>query len=289
MVVKKKVAADSPSKKGRFAELKAKIKPVSELPLFISALFYGRSGSGKTTVAASFPKPALLIDISEQGTDSIFDVEGVDVIQITTWDEFEEIYWMLKKEGDYKTVILDQVTTLQDLCQRTVLEEESSNGKMSLRLFGEVSSRMKTWILSYRDLVLEGIHVVFLAHDRTFGDDDGDEDNQIEPTVGPRLMPSVAAMIAGAVKIVGCTFIQEKLGEKKPNQKTRERTVRYCMRLGAHGTYTTKLRTSKNNPVPRVVANPTYEALVAIMRHDGSSSDEEDQPPSAVKRRIKRS
>lgn len=268
----------------KFQDLKSRIFPVKELPLVISALFYGKSGSGKTTLAASFPKPALLIDIREKGTDSVYDVEGLDVFSVETWDDFEQVYWMLMKEGYYKSVIIDQITTLQDLCQRTVLDEENKT-QMSLRLFGETSSRMKTWILNYRDLTDKGIHVVFLAHDRTFGGDEDDEDQQIDPSVGPRLMPSIASMVCGAVKVVGCTFIQEKLGEKNPTTKQRERIVRYCMRLGAHGTYTTKLRATKSTQVPRVMVNPSFDKLVSIMRNEGEP--EAEKP--VVKSRIRRS
>lgn len=284
----RKVSTATKSKEdssSRFKDLKDRIKPVHELPLVISALFYGRSGSGKNTLSATFPKPALLIDIREFGTDSIYDVEGIDVFSVTDWDDIEELYWMLKKEKQYKTIIIDQVTTLQDMCQRAVMAEEEKT-QMSLRLFGEISGRMKTWILNYRDLVQEGINVVFLAHDRTFGSDESEEDSQIDPTVGPRLMPSIASMVCGAVKIVGCTFIQEKLGERDPATKERKRIVKYCLRLGAHGTYTTKLRTSKSNPVPRVMANPTYDKLVAIMRGKG---EPEKETSTAVKSRIKRS
>lgn len=281
MVVKKKSTEPST----RFKEIRSRITPVQELPLIISALFYGKSGSGKTTVAASFPKPALILDIREKGTDSVYDVEDLDVFPVETWDDIEQVYWMLKKEGHYKTVILDQITTLQDLCQRTVMEEESKT-QMSLRLFGETSSRMKTWILNYRDLIDEGIHVVFLSHDRTFGGDDEGEDEQIDPTVGPRLMPSIASMVCGAVKIVGCTFIQEKLGEKDPKTRQRERSVRYCMRIGAHGTYTTKLRVTKSTQVPRIMINPSFDKLVAIMRNEGESEPIKPVVQSRIKRSV---
>ncbi len=249
-----------------YKELRERITPVHELPTVLSALFYGRSGTGKTTLASSFPKPALLLDIREKGTDSVFDVEDLDVLSVTSWEDVEDVYWMLKKEGHYKTVIIDQVSAMQDLCQRAILEEEEKD-KMSLRLFGELSGRMKTWLLNYRDLVDEDIHVVFLAHDRTFGNDDSDDDDQaIDPNVGPRLMPSIATTLSGAVKVIGCTFIQEVVGPKDIKTKTRSREVNYCIRIGAHGVYTTKLRTSKSNPVPPIMVNPSYSKIIDLMR-----------------------
>lgn len=284
MVRKQSQLAD---KRDVYSKLKERIQPVHELPLVVSALFYGRSGTGKTTVAATFPKPALILDIREKGTDSVFDVEGIHVLSVDTWEDIEEVYWMLKKQGGYKTVIIDQVSAMQDVCREKILEEDNKE-KMSLRLFGELSGRMKDWITSYRDLMDEGINVVFLAHDRTFGNDEADDDDQaIDPTVGPRVMPSVAASLCGAVKIVACTFIQETYGNRDPKTRERPRQVNYCLRIGAHGTYTTKVRTSRSNTVPSVLVDPDYDKLVTMMRGSG----ETPRNTSAVvkTRRIKRS
>lgn len=280
----RKVAVE---KKDPFSDLKGRIQAVHELPLVVSALFYGRSGTGKTTLAASFPGPALLLDIREKGTNSVYDVKDLDVLSVEDWQDIEDVYWMLKKGSRYKTVIIDQVSALQDMCQADIMESESKS-QMSQRLFGQVSGKMKTWILSYRDLIDEGINVVFLAHDRTFGNDDSDDsDYQIDPTVGPRTMPSVATVLTGSVNVIGCTFIQEKLGKRDLNTKSRSREVKYCLRLGAHGTYTTKLRTSKKNSIPAVLENPTYDRLVAIMRGEGKEQEEKSQP--VVKSRVRRS
>ena len=284
----RKLAASSKTAGGKadaFSKIKGRIQAVHEVPLVLSALFYGRSGTGKTTLAASFPKPCLILDIGERGTDSIYDVPGVDVLSVEEWDDIDEVLWMLKKEGHYKSVVIDQVSALQDLCMRSVLSEENRD-TMSLRLFGEVSGRMKDTLTNYRNLTDQGIQVVFLAHDRTFGsDDDDDEDSQIDPTVGPRVMPSVASTLCGLVKVVACTFIQETYGKRDPKTRKRERTVNYCLRIGAHGTYTTKVRTSKKNQISSIMVDPSYEKIIQVMRGTGTST--QDKP--ATKTRIKRS
>src|SRR5262252_697284 len=70
-----------------------------------SFVLYGRSGTGKTTLAATFPKPILLLDVSDRGTDSIADVAKVDRTEVTDWDMFEHDYhWLREEEGaGYKT------------------------------------------------------------------------------------------------------------------------------------------------------------------------------------------
>jgi len=238
-----------------------KITPVKSLPKVLSMLVYGRSGTGKTTFAGSFPGPVLLIDIREKGTDSLSNMENIDVVSVENWAEVEEIFWYLKTgEGakKYKSVILDQVSSLQDLAMTHAMEEEGKE-VMSQRLWGVVSGLMKTWLLNYRDLVDQGMNVLFIAHDRTSKGESGEEDDSIDPQVGPRLMPSVAGLLNGAVKAIGNTYVREVFLEDK------SRKVEYCMRIGPHAYYTTKLRNPLGTTCPESLVDPKYDAVMKLM------------------------
>lgn len=238
-----------------------RISPVKALPKVLSMLVYGRSGTGKTTFGASFPTPALLIDIREKGTDSIADRDGIDVISITTWEELEEVFWFLKSgEGasKYKSVILDQVSSMQDLCMEYAMREEGKD-VMSQRLWGVVSGLMKTWLINYRDLVDQSINVLFIAHDRVSKGDNDEDDDTLDPQVGARLMPSVAGMLNGAVKAIGNTYVAEVFLEDKTRQ------VEYRMRLAPHPYYATKLRNPLGTDCPEFIVNPAYDQIMSLM------------------------
>ena len=235
-----------------------RITPVKALPRVLSMLVYGRSGTGKTTFGASFPTPALLIDIREKGTDSIADREGVDVVSITKWSELEEIFWYLESSGKYKSVILDQISSLQDLAMEHAMAEEGKE-IMSQRLWGVVSGLMKIWLLNYRDLVDKSINVIFLAHDRTNKGEGNEDDDTIDPQVGARLMPSVSGFLNGVVKAIGNTFVREVFLEDK------SRKVEYCMRIGPHAYYTTKLRNPMGTDCPESIVDPTFDKLMSLM------------------------
>lgn len=234
------------------------ITSVKSLPKILSLLVYGRSGTGKTTLAASFPTPALLIDIREKGTDSIADRDGVDVVAITKWSELEEVFWFLKNDKKYKTVILDQISSMQDLAMEHAMAEEGKD-IMSQRLWGVVSGLMKTWLLNYRDLVDDQINVCFIAHDRASKGESAEDDDTIDPQVGARLMPSVAGLLNGAVKAIGNTYVREVFLEDKT------RKVEYCMRIGPHAYYTTKLRNPLGTDCPEYIVDPTYDKIMALM------------------------
>jgi hypothetical protein len=261
-----------------FDDLVSRITPVHELPLIVAALFYGKAGTGKTTLAATFPGPILHLDIREKGTDSISDVKGVDTVDILTWPDFEKAYWYLKSgKAKYKTVIVDAVTQLQDLAMSSVVGEagKKEDDVVSQRMWGMISGRMKTWIVNYRDLVEESVNVVFLAHTRK-NEGEETEDNEVAPEIGPRLMPSVASVLTACVKIIGNTFIQESF-TKEENRKIRN--VKYCMRLGPHGVYETKIRQPKGSFTPDILEDPSYAKLVSIMK------GEFNQPVRKLKKR----
>jgi phage nucleotide-binding protein len=261
-----------------------KISPVKALPKILAMLVYGRSGTGKTTFGGTFPKPALLLDIREKGTDSVSNIEGLDVIQIDTFSELEEVYWyLLSDEGKkYKSVIIDQISQLQDLIMDHVMREEGKD-VMSQRLWGNVSGLMKTWLFNYRDLIDVSINVLFIAHDRTTDVDSDSSEDQIDPSVGPRLMPSVAGTLNGAVKVIGSTFIREVFSDDGA------RGVEYGMRTGPHAYYTTKLRVPTGTVVPEWIGNPSYDKIMALMsgetkaiRRKRSEGDEPVAEPTPV-------
>lgn len=238
-----------------------RIKPVKELPKVLSALIYGRSGTGKTTLGASFPGPILFIDIREKGTDSVSNFENLDVVQVENWSELEEVYWFLKGKHKYKSVILDQVSSMQDLAMEYAMAEEQKD-QMSQRLWGIVGGHMKTWLLHYRDLQDDGINVGFIAHDRASKGEGSEDDETIDPQIGPRLMPSVAGLLNGAVKVIGNTFVREVFFE---NGQDKVRQIEYCLRLAPHPYYTTKMRNPLGTEVPEFITDPTYEKILQIM------------------------
>lgn len=239
-----------------------KIKPITELPTFLAVLVYGRSGTGKTQFASTFPKPMLLIDVREQGTDTIAQVPGIDVVSVEKADQIEELFWYLAQGTKYKTVVIDQISQMQDLAMAKVREEENKTDEelLSRREWGLISGWMKTWIFNFRDLIKREMHVVFVAHDRSNNADDSVED-QIDPSIGPRLMPSLATAINGAVSVIGNTFIREKfIGQEK------NRVVEYGMRIGPHAYFVTKVRHPVEVETPGVVVNPSFDKLISIVK-----------------------
>ena len=238
-----------------------------------TALFYGRSGTGKTALSATYPHPLLVLDIKERGTETIRKVPGVKIFRVDKWEDFEEVYWYLKDgKHSFKSVSLDQITTLQDLAMVKVKEDngQSEANPMSQRSWGRVSGLLKTWLLNFRDLRDEGLNIVFLAHDKSTVQEGEDQEDQLDPNIGARIMPSVSSFLNGAVDVIGNTFIKETMTGPK-GQRVRE--VKYGLRVGPHAYYSTKLRVpmGSGQTVPDIILNPTYEKLQKISRGESTS------------------
>lgn len=242
-------------------------------------------------MSASFPKPLLLLDVKDEGTDSIADVEGVDVYDIVELQDIEDAYWYLKENPKkYKTVVIDTVTQWQEMKIEAVSEGKTSRkgklagewGTMTKQDWGDVSRYLKSWITDYRDLAKEGIEVVFIAQDRVFNaDDEGEADGQINPEVGPRLSPATQSHLCAAVSVIGATFVRSKVVTHKKKVKvngklkekvTHEDVVEYCLRLGPNQSYITKFRKPKSTDLPHFVTDPTYSSVMELIKGESDGS-----------------
>lgn len=264
-----------------YRDIEDRIQPVSEIKEPVCMVIYGRPGTGKTTLAASFPTPALFIDCLEKGSESISDVKGVSVIKVKDWDDIIKVYWLIKKNPNkFKSVIIDTLSNAQNLAIMKVMEEHNKEvdraklgnwGTMTKQMWGQVSTLVKGIIWDFRDLPLEK---VFIAHERafTFDDDEDDDNEKIAPNIGPSLTQSTVVVLNAAVNIIGNTYIKEKI-TKIRDKKTKKITVKkeklYCLRIGPNPIYATKIRKPKKIQIPDTIIDPSYEDLIDIVSGKG--------------------
>lgn len=152
------------------------------------ACVYGPGGTGKSTLAATSPKP-IFID-AEQGTKA-FAARGIDVpvAMVRSWNDVIEAFKAIKDEKDYETIVIDPVDRFLDL----LIEQVRNGGDMNLKKFGEVKDRMRRFIWAAKD---SGKHVVFVAHETK----DKDDDQQIR---SPMLHVNLAKELVNLCDVVG--------------------------------------------------------------------------------------
>lgn len=142
---------------------------------------YGRNRSGKTTLAAQFPKPLLVVScerVRNGGADSITNVPGViytrAAVELLPGDVYRgtEKVLMIGRElgarNPFKTVVLDTATSLQDIAGAEVtgtsdLPEMLHKGSMSKAQYEERAHKLRAAIGGLLDLEC---HVVVLAQEK---------------------------------------------------------------------------------------------------------------------------
>lgn len=164
--------------------LSAAKKPSTKSPLIMT--IYGPAGSGKTSMACTFPNAFMIRTQGEQLPRDIPEDQLPDCLDPigsktkdnngkNVWDEkelFDQLMALLREEHDYKTLIIDSVTGLEDLFIKSVVENDPKNPKSIVQAqggygAGRASVRAKhSRVRSAAELLRDrkGMTVVFLAH-----------------------------------------------------------------------------------------------------------------------------
>lgn len=110
----------------------------------LKALFYGNAGVGKTTCGISFPK-VYLID-TERGAENsqyikLLSANGGAIFQTSDFDDvIKEVTSLITEKHDYKTLVIDPLTTLyNDLIDKVSITHGTEFG----RHYSETNKRMK--------------------------------------------------------------------------------------------------------------------------------------------------
>lgn len=137
----------------------------------------GDSGMGKTSFAATFPKPIFIR--AEDGLQAIPAKDRPDafpLLSAPTATEAVDILWqqliaLLREDHDYQTVVIDSVTALERLFVAQVLESDKKAKSINQALGGYGAGRSAVSSMHYRvrkavGMLNErkGMHVVFVAH-----------------------------------------------------------------------------------------------------------------------------
>ena len=156
-----------------------------------SVLMYGTPKSGKTTTASKFPK-ALLVAF-EKGYSAIPNVLAAPV---NSWAEFRQLLKQLEKpeaKETYLTVVIDTADIAYDYCVKYICSK-ASDAKNDYENIGDIPygkgyKMAETEFDECLRKILQmdyGLVLISHATDKTFTDTNGNEYNQIVPTLDNR-------------------------------------------------------------------------------------------------------
>jgi len=257
-----------------------KIKPIGfDNDDGIKMNLYGRSGTGKTTLWATFPKPILAIVCS--GGNKPGELRSIDTpeyrktveqLQIASSTEISEIVDYQSEEGKYATIVLDHASGLQDLILKEILGIDELPAQLGWGVakqqdWGQCALKMKE---NLRALLSLSCNVIVVAQEREFNTDN--ENELIMPFVASALTPSVVGWLNPACDYLCQTFIQQKtkevktkIGKKTVISRKNVKGVDYCLRTAPHDVFTTKFRLPKGLELPEFIVDPSYDKIMALI------------------------
>lgn len=230
-------------------------------------MVYGMGGVGKTTFAATFPKP-LLLDF-ENGA-KYFGDRGIeiDVAVMKTWPSVQDMLQLFGQKSKniagaidaYDTIVIDPIgeameKLINDAEAVNGAKYRQSGGDLTMAGWGEVKKKMRNFIKFLRD---SGKNVVLVAH----VDEKMDGETLVKrPLIATKLSDEIITM----VDVVGFMTTVEREGE----------VVRLIQVDGTDSKVISKDRTGKLGKYLK----PEYSYIMEQLASDKPAKVDAPKPP----------
>lgn len=225
-----------------------RIHPPSPTTTKISAVLYGKGGTGKTTLLGTMPGQGLVLDVPEVegGTVVLSDKQdSIGVWDVHTWEDYEAAYQYLRTHPtEYQWVSLDTLTAAQELAKRKAVAENplgELQRSISPQDWGRIGMLMTELIFQFRKLPQ---HIIFVA-----------QENHRDPDDGPAMWePAVSPMTMNA--LIPPQFLVGRLtNHDVPNDDGTLRTERR-LRVAQNEHTWTKYRAVPGRTLPPIIVDP---------------------------------
>lgn len=220
-------------------------------------VIYGKSNSGKTYVASTFPKPLLYLQVGDDGSNTIAGVEGIDALPIHSIEELNDVAKELLKDKRYKTVVVDTFSLIvNEWVDEKVIKKKK---KMTQQLWGELKTDTEEVIKAMHKIAKR--HIVVLTCHESMDAIEGMED-EITPDVRPSVSKGARTYLEG---MANYGIHTTKISKEITKGNTTKEVVRYAADIGPNPYYWTKLQISPSIKVPSRIINPTYDKFMEII------------------------
>lgn len=170
------------------------ISKPADLPVIATIL--GDAGLGKTTLAATFPKPIVIR--GEDGLQSIPLAERPDALPVIDKpnDLWAQLTGLISEEHGYKTLIVDSVTALDRIFGQFIVDNDPKKPATINQALGGYGNGLSAVAAMHQRLrkaagILrdkKGMHIIFIAHaeTETLSPPDGEDYTRFNLRLGKR-------------------------------------------------------------------------------------------------------
>lgn len=241
---------------GKLLDSAVDISEVTQSNLWV---IYGKSNTGKTWLAATFPKPLLYLQIGDDGANTIAKVKGVKIIHINTVEDLKTVAEELRKDKKYKTVVVDTFSMV--VTEWTSQKVVSKGKRMTQQNWGELKTDTEEQVKAWAKVAKSKI-VVLNCHE-SMDTIEGMED-EIAPDGRPSVSKGARTYLEGMANFGIHTVKIQKEVENKKDGSTKT-VIKYAADIGPNPYYWTKLQIDPGIKVPNRIINPTYDKIMEIV------------------------
>ncbi len=205
----------------RLTLVKSRLHNVVDAKILLHILVWGRVKSGKTTFAASGPKPIMFL--AETGQLAVRKRKDLMIYPLTPKGNFKKVQWrdafdflyLLKNGGlNRETVIIDTMDSLVSIASRFIMKDEEARdierepGIMTQPSWNRLGTIVKDWM---EDLEVvcrtQGMHLIYTAQEKKLNEEKAEEEGA---NAIPAFSPSIRGFITQKPDILARTFIEEE-------------------------------------------------------------------------------
>lgn len=127
------------------------------LPTALKMMIYAQAGTGKTTLSLSAPKPLLLDFDGGVNRINLAHLEGIDIVQVTEWNEIKQLLVSPQDLAPYLTIVTDTVGKLLDC----IITYKCGQRQPRVQDWSGINAEF-LWFT--KQLAALNKHIIFIAH-----------------------------------------------------------------------------------------------------------------------------